>query len=252
MLIFLATVFGTLSAMFRSRAALEWKNLAVPRQNHVGPEINSLQDFLNPAICYHYCPCSASSACLWGLLTRFLRSRHSLLLENLALRQQLTALKRKYPKPRLRTIDKLFWVLALRFWPAWKRCLLIVTPETVVRWHRAGSRLYWSLISKVRKCGRKRIAKQVRELIFRMVEENSTWGAPRIQGELLKLGFQISERTVSRWMKRVPRNPDPARRWLAFLRNHREAIASRDFLTVPTFTFGILYCFFVVAHDVAA
>jgi putative transposase len=82
-----------------------------------------------------------------------------------------------------------------------------------------------------------------------MVEENSTWGAPRIHGELLNLGFQISERTVSRWMKRVPRNPDPARRWLAFLRNHREAIASMDFFTVPTFTFGILYCFFVVAHD---
>ena len=184
-----------------------------------------------------------------GLLIRFLRSRHSLLLENLALRQQLTALKRKHPKPRLGTIDRLFWVLARRFWPAWKRCLLIVTPETVVRWHRAGFRLYWNLISKLRKCGRKRISKQVRELIFRMAEENSTWGAPRIHGELLKLGFQISERTVSRWMKRVPRNLDPARRWLAFLRNHREAIASMDFFTVPTFTFGILYCFFVVAHD---
>lgn len=97
-----------------------------------------------------------------GLLTCFLRSRHSLPLENLAPRQQLTALKRKHPKPRLRTIDKLFWVLALRFWPAWKRCLLIVTPETVVRWHRSGFRLYWNLISKVRKCGRKKISKQVR------------------------------------------------------------------------------------------
>jgi hypothetical protein len=161
----------------------------------------------------------------------------------------IDGLNRQHPKPRLRAIDKLFWVLALQFWPAWKRCLLIVTPETVVRWHRAGFLLYWNLISKVKTRGRKRISKQVRELIFRMVEENSTWGAPRIHGELLRLGFQISERTVSRWMKRVPRNPDPARRWLAFLRNHREAITSMDFFTVPTFTFGILYCFFVVAHD---
>src|ERR1700751_3654125 len=90
-----------------------------------------------------------------ALLARFLRSCHSLLLENVALRQQLMALTRQHPKPRLRAIDKLFWVLALRFWPAWKRCLLIVTPETVVRWHRAGFLLYWNLISKVKTRGRK-------------------------------------------------------------------------------------------------
>ena len=82
-----------------------------------------------------------------------------------------------------------------------------------------------------------------------MVAENPTWGAPRIHGELLKLGFDISERTVSRWVKRAIRNPDPARRWLSFLRNHREAIAAMDFFTVPTLTFGVLYCFFVIGHD---
>jgi hypothetical protein len=93
------------------------------------------------------------------------------------------------------------------------------------------------------------VSKQIRGLIFQMVAENPTWGAPRIHGELLKLGFDLSEPTVSRWVRRAPRPPDPARRWLIFLRNHREAIAAMDFFTVPTLTFGILYCFFVISHD---
>jgi len=81
-----------------------------------------------------------------------------------------------------------------------------------------------------------------------MVSENPTWGAPRIHGELLMLGFNLSERTISRWMKRASRNPEPAKRWLAFLRNHQEAIAAMDFFTVPTITFSVLYCFFVIDH----
>jgi putative transposase len=82
-----------------------------------------------------------------------------------------------------------------------------------------------------------------------MVAENPTWGAPRIHGELLMLGFDLSERTISRWMKRAPRDPDRAKRWQAFLRNHREAIVAMDFFTVPTITFGVLYCFFIISHD---
>ena len=93
------------------------------------------------------------------------------------------------------------------------------------------------------------MSKEVRALIVRIAGENPTWGAPRIHGELLKLGFQLSEITVSRWLRRIPRTPDPAQRWLTFLRNHREAIAAMDFFTVPTLTFGILYCFFVISHD---
>jgi putative transposase len=93
------------------------------------------------------------------------------------------------------------------------------------------------------------VSKEVRALIFRMAAENPTWGAPRMHGELLKLGFRLSETTVSRWVRRVPRNPDTAQRWLTFLRNHREAIAAMDFFTVPTLTFGVLYCFFVIGHD---
>ena len=97
--------------------------------------------------------------------------------------------------------------------------------------------------------GWRRASKQVRALIFRMAAENPTWGAPRIHGELLKLGFHLSEATVSRWLRRIPRTPDPAKRWLTFLLNHREAIAAMDFFTVPTLTFGVLYCFFVIGHD---
>ena len=183
-------------------------------------------------------------------LVRLLRARRSLLLENLALRQQLAVLKRRHPKPRIGWLDKLFWVAIRRFWAEWKQSLIVVTPETVVRWHRVGFRLYWRLISRARtKVGRRQTSKEVRGLIFRMVAENPTWGAPRIHGELLLLGFDLSERTISRWMKRAPRDPEPAKRWLAFLRNHREAIAAMDFFAAPTITFGVLYCFFVISHD---
>jgi len=187
---------------------------------------------------------------LFGAILRLSRSRCSLLLENLALRQQLTVLKRRHPRPTLSVLDKLFWVLARRLSLEWKQFLIVVTPETVVRWHRAGFRLYWKVISRCRKAvGRRPTPKQVRDLIFRMVAENPTWGAPRIHGELLMLGFDVSESTISRWMKRAPRDPERARRWLAFLRNHREAIAAMDFFTVPTMTFSVLYCFFVIGHD---
>jgi putative transposase len=185
-----------------------------------------------------------------GAILRLLRTRRRLLLENLALRQQIAVLKRKHTRPRLAALDKLFWVLVRRFWSEWKQALILVGPETVVRWHRSGFAMYWRAISRGRRIvGRRRTSKEVRDLIFRMVAENSTWGAPRIHGELLMLGFDISERTISRWMKRAPRDPEPAKRWLAFLRNHREAIAAMDLFTVPTITFGVLYCFFIIGHD---
>ena len=186
----------------------------------------------------------------FGMVVRLFRGRRSLLLENLALRQQLVVLKRRHPRPSLDPFDKFFWVFARRVWSAWKHSFVIVTPETIVRWHRTGFRIYWRLISGVRKqVGRRPTSKEVRELIFRIVVENPSWGAPRIHGELRMLGFDLSERTISRWMKRAPRDPDRANRWLTFLHNHREAIAAMDFFTVPTITFGVLYCFFVIRHD---
>lgn len=187
---------------------------------------------------------------LLGLFRRSFHSRRDLLLENLALRQQLLCLQRRKPRTRLLRLDRLFWVAVSRVWPKWKQALVMVTPETVVRWHRAGFRMYWNWLSRHRVIlGRKRIGKEVRDLIFRMVAENPTWGAPRIHGELLKLGLDLSERTVSRWVCRAPKNPESTRRWQSFLENHREAIAAMDFFTVPTLTFGILYCFFVISHD---
>jgi transposase InsO family protein len=141
-------------------------------------------------------------------------------------------------------------VLLRKLWSGWQKPLILVSPRTVVAWHRAGFRLYWKWLSKTRRVGgRKPVGREVRELIFHMAAENPTWGAPRIHGELLKLGFKISEPTVSRWLRRMPRQPDLGKRWLAFLRNHREAIAAMDFFIVPTLTFGVLYCFFIIAHD---
>jgi putative transposase len=184
------------------------------------------------------------------LIARFFHSRRSLILENLALRHQLAVLKQKHPRPCIAAPDRWFWIVLRHFWPGWKKALFIVQPETVVRWHRIGFRLYWKWISRKHvRVGRKPTSQEVRELIFRMVAENPTWGAPRIHGELRMLGFDISERTVLRWMRKAPRNPEPAKRWAAFLNNHREAIAAMDFFTVPTLTFGVLYCFFVIAHD---
>jgi len=187
---------------------------------------------------------------LFTLLVRFLRSRRDLLLENLALRQQVLVLARHRPRPRFSNADRFLWVMLRRFWPRWQGALILVQPDTVVGWHRAGFRLYWTWLSQHRKrAGRKWVSSELRELIFRMVAENSTWGAPRIHAELKMLGFDISERTVLRWMRRAPRNPESAKRWKTFLQNHREVIAAMDFFTVPTLAFGVLYCFFVIAHD---
>ena len=191
----------------------------------------------------------AAMGLLFDTIFHLFRTRRCLLLENLALRQPLAVFQQRHPRPQLVAFDKLFWVVARRFWSGWKPALIIASPETVVRWHKSGCVLYWRLISGARRVlGRKRISKQVRDLIFRMVIENPTWGAPRIHGELRMLGFDVSERTVSRWMRRAPTDPEPGKRWLAFLWNHREAIAATDFFTVPTITFSVLYGFFVFGH----
>jgi putative transposase len=182
--------------------------------------------------------------------TRFFRSRRDLLLENLALRQQLSLRVWKRPRRRPMLPDKLFRSLPSQIWSGWKRAILIVRPETVVSWHRAGFRLYWKWISRPKmNVGRRPTSRELQDLIFRMVAENPKWGAPRVHGELQMLGFEISERTVLNWMRKAPRNLEPAKRWMAFLSNHREAIAAMDFFTVPTLTFGVLYGFFVIDHS---
>jgi len=177
----------------------------------------------------------------------FFRSRSETALEVLALRQQVAVLKRKRPRPILNSLDRLFWTTLRHFWSRWTDVLVIVKPETVIGWHRAGFRLYWRWRSRPRG-GRPKITEEIRVLIRRLAEENSDWGAPKIHGELQKLGFVVSERSVARYLRRIRRRGDPAKRWLAFLQNHREVIAAFDFFTAPTVTFKLLYCFFVIEH----
>ena len=181
-------------------------------------------------------------------LSAFFRSRYSLVLEIIALRQQLGIFKRRLPRPRMRIQDRIFWILLRRLWPAWSQVLIIVKPETVVAWHRAGFRLFWRLRSQAKSLGRPKVDAELRSLIRRMVKENPSWGAPRIHGELLKLGFEVSERTVSRYLRRVSPLEQAGKLWGTFLRNHREVITAMDFFTVPTLTFRVLYCFFVIEH----
>jgi putative transposase len=178
----------------------------------------------------------------------FFQSRTDTAVEVLALRQQVAVLKRRRPRPPMRPLDRLFWTLLRATWSRWKDALVIVKPETVVGWHRAGFRLYWRWKSR-RRDGRPRIKEEIRVLIRRLAQENSDWGAPKIHGELQKLGFVLSERTVARYLRSLQRRGDPAKKWLAFLRNHREAIVALDLFTVPTATFRVLYCFFVIEHE---
>jgi len=170
-------------------------------------------------------------------------------MENLALRQQLAMFKQARPRPMPTDADRAFWVLLRRIWAKWSDTLIVVTQDTVVRWHREGFRRYWNALSRRgRKPGRPRKARRIRELIQRMAVENPTWRAPRIHGELLKLGFDVAERTVSRYLPRRQHNPDGFRQWTAFLNNHRDAIASMDFFTLPLLTFQVLYVFVIIGH----
>src|SRR5260370_1884015 len=145
-----------------------------------------------------------------GWLVSSFSCRADLVLENLALSRQLLALHAQRPRRRWTALHKLFWVALRMCWSRWRQPLVLVTPRTVVNWHRAGFRLYWTWVSRIRQVGgRKRVSKEVRALIFRMVAENPTWGAPRIHGELLKLGFDLSQRSVSRWILPSPEKPGP-------------------------------------------
>ncbi len=180
----------------------------------------------------------------------FFIGRHRLGLEVAALRQQLVVFKRKQPRPHLCDLDRTFWVALRRLWPGWANALIIVKPDTVVSWHRAAFRLFWRWRSRPKRLGRPSVSVEIQQLIRRMESENPSWGAPRIHGELLQLGFEVSEPTVSRYLQRLKRQPDKSKvqRWLAFLQNHREVIAAFDFFTVPTLSFRVLYCFFVIEH----
>ena len=197
--------------------------------------------------CYNGCFVNDFILSLLAGLCVFVRSRAELALEIVALRQRVAILNQKHPRPQLNSLDRLFWIALRRLWPGWKQVLVIVKPDTVVGWHRTGFRWYWRWRSR-RRPGRPRIGEQLRTLIRRLALENPSWGVPKIHGELLKLGFDLCERTVARYLRRVRRRGDPAKNWLTFLENHREVIVALDFFTVPTITFQLLYFLFVIHH----
>ena len=174
-----------------------------------------------------------------------LRTHRALAIKNLALRQQLAALKHRHPRPRLTDADRLFWVVLSRIWAGWRESLHIVQPGTVVRWHRQGFRYYWRWKSRHR--GRPRIDPEIRQLIRCMCRANPLWGAPRIHGELLKLGIDVSETTVSKYI--IKRRGPPSQTWRTFLANHAKEIIALDFFTVPTATFRILFVLIILSHD---
>jgi putative transposase len=181
---------------------------------------------------------------------RLLLSGHqAVAIENAALRMQIAAFRRKRKRPLLTTVDRLFWVCLRRVWSDWRHPLLYVQADTVVRWQRERFRKFWATLSKSqrRRRGRPGTAAELRRLIEQMAAANPLWRAPRIHGELKMLGIAISERTVSRILRRLPRPPNQT--WKTFLHNHVGQMVSIDFFTVPTITMKVLFVFIVLEHD---
>src|SRR5947209_8686350 len=169
-----------------------------------------------------------------------------LAVENLALRQQLAVYKRTTARPKLRTTDRLFWIWLARVWAGWRQPLVIVTADTVLRWQRRRFREYWSKLSGRSTGGRPAVHAEIKTLITQMAAANPLWGAPRSHGELLKLGIDVAERTVSRLMPK--RRPSPSQTWRTFLTNHVRDLVSIDFFTVPTAHLRVLFVLVVLAH----
>jgi len=181
-----------------------------------------------------------------AFLRVFFVDRAALVAENLALRHQLTVLRRSVERPKLRKQDRIFWVWLSKLWPGWRSALTLVQPETVLRWHRQGFRLYWRWKSR-KKHGRPGVAREVRDLIRRLSRENQTWGVPRIKSELALLGYDVAESTVAKY--KVRHRKPPSQTWRTFLNNHASDIVACDFFTVYTVTFCIYYVFVMLRHS---
>ncbi len=180
-----------------------------------------------------------------SMLSRRFRSRAVVELENLALRHQLHVLRRQRPgRLRLFAIDRLLWVLLYRLWPRCLEVMVLVKPATVIQWHRQGFRLFWRWRSR---SGRPSMDREIRDLIRQMSSANPLWGAPRIHGELLKLGIEVSQATVAKYMVRRLGAPSPT--WRSFLRNRSEGIAAIDMFVVASASFRLLYVMIFLAHD---
>ena len=160
-------------------------------------------------------------------------------IEILALRHQLAVLQRQKKRVSLRAADRLLWVLLSRIWKQWRSALVVVKPETVIAWHRKGFGLYWRWKSRAGKCGRPCVSRETRELIRQMSKANPLWGALRV----LKLGLEVSQATVAKYMSRQGR--PPSQTWRMFLENHVQQIVATDFLVVRTVSFRLLFVFVV-------
>ena len=198
-----------------------------------------LRQFLHLALsALHVSAAAVSSA---------LKSRATLQLENLALRHQLGVLRRSVKRPKLTSTDRLLWAWLCKVWIDWRSSLVIVKPETVIAWHRKGFRLFWTWKVRRGQSGRPPVPNDVRDLIRKLSRDNPLWGAPRIHGELLKLGIDIGETSVGKYI--VRKRKPPSQTWRTFLENHVKTMVSIDFFTVPTIRFQVLYVFLVLAHD---
>jgi transposase InsO family protein len=176
-----------------------------------------------------------------------LKTRARLEAEIVMLRHQLNVLRRRVPsKPRLTVADRLIFVWLYRLFPSVLSALSAIEPETVLRWHRMGFRLYWRWKSRSRG-GRPRIPGEIRRLIREMSLANRLWGAPRVHGELLKLGIEVAQSTVAKYMARSGRGRSQT--WTTFLRNHTAGIAATDFLIVPTIGFRLLFVLVILRHE---
>jgi hypothetical protein len=175
------------------------------------------------------------------------RSKSRLEAENAVLRHQLIVLRRKVKgRAQITNNDRWFFIQLYRWFPSILEVLTIIRPETLVHWHRAGFRSYWRWKSR-RRGGRPQIQTELRVLIRQMSIENPLWGAPRIHGELLKLGFQVAQSSVAKYMAKQ-RGP-PSQGWCTFLRNHAPNIAAMDLFVVPNIGFKLLHAFVVVRLD---
>src|SRR3981081_1577099 len=183
---------------------------------------------------------------LLGAARAAFRTRADLALENLALRQQLALLRHHSKRRRFGRFDRTFWVWLSKRWAGWREALHVVRPETVIRWHRRGFGAFWPWKPRRGRTGRPPVGSELAELVRTMALANPLWGAPRIHGELLKLGLDISQRTVARLMPRRPKSPSQT--WRTFLQNHLADLVSVDFFVVPTATFRVLYVFVVLLH----
>jgi hypothetical protein len=180
------------------------------------------------------------------MLSSVLKSRAALQLENVALRHQIGVLQRSAKKRLpLNNADRPLWIGLSRAWTEWRSALKILKPDTVIGWHRKAFRMFWTWKVRRGRPGRPAVSAEIRALIRRMSRENSGWGAPRIHGELLKLGIDIGETSVSKYLVRSGK--PPSQTWRTFLENHLQNLVSVDFFTVPTIAFKSCMCFWCMS-----